>query len=64
MKNNRKVIIAIVLPAYAFVFTCIFAESRSIRGGAFEFDTTWWIWLLFISAVAYWMDLIFARKRK
>ncbi len=64
MKNTRRIIIAILLPAYAFVFTCIIAEGQSIRGNAFEFDTTWWIWLIYISMVAYWSDLIFTRKAK
>jgi len=64
MKKSRRIIIAILLPTYTYVFTCIIAERYSIRGNAFEFDTTWWIWLIYISIVAYWVDLIFTRKFK
>ena len=61
--SSRKKIFAFLIPAYLFIFASILAENMSIRGNAFEFETTWWLWVLYISVIGYYLDLLFTRKQ-
>ena len=61
-KTSRKIIIAILIPVVLFIIVSAIASEVSLRRNPFEMEKTWYLWVLYACATAYWEDLIFYRK--
>lgn len=60
LNQSQKIILGIVVGLILLILTLTIADSLGGRGGSFDWEDTWLVWLLFVAIVGYFEFKLFS----